>query len=69
VAWGSGPRASLYLILGAKCHGLFAGKYAPEFEDVNAVAFPILRHRIVLNYKAEAEGFSVDKITEGLLER
>jgi MoxR-like ATPase len=60
--WGAGPRASQNLILGAKCNALFAGKFSPDIEDVRAVAFPILRHRIVRNFKAEAEGISVDDL-------
>tara|TARA_R110002050_G_scaffold109799_1_gene221437 strand:+ start:180746 stop:181717 length:972 start_codon:yes stop_codon:yes gene_type:complete len=67
VAWGAGPRASQYLILGAKTHALINGKFAPDIEDVKAVALPILRHRIVPNYRAEAEGYSVQKIVESLL--
>ena len=67
VSWGAGPRASQNLIVGAKCHAAIKGKYAPDIEDVRAVALPILRHRIVRNYKAEAEGLSVEKIIEGLL--
>ena len=67
VSWGAGPRASQYLILGAKCHALLQGKYAPDIEDVKAVALPILRHRIVPNYKAEAEGLSVEDIINNLL--
>lgn len=55
VEWGAGPRASQNLILGAKCHALLNGKYSPDIEDVNAVATPVLQHRIILNYKAEAE--------------
>jgi len=65
--WGAGPRASQYLVIGAKCHALVNGKFSPDIEDVKAVAKPILRHRIVRNYKAESEGFSVDKIIEELL--
>lgn len=65
--WGAGPRASQYLVLGAKCHAVLTGKYSPDIDDVKAVAAAILRHRIVLNYKAEAEGVSVEKIIEGLL--
>lgn len=67
VSWGAGPRASQYLILGAKTHALIHGKFAPDREDVQAVAMAILRHRIVPNYKAEAEGFTVDKIIEKIL--
>jgi len=59
--WGAGPRASQYLIIGAKAHAASRGKYSPDIEDVKAVALPILRHRIVRNYKAEAEGVTVDR--------
>ena len=65
--WGAGPRASQNLILAAKCHALFNGKYSPDIEDVKAVAFPILRHRIVRNFKAEAEGISTEKIISELI--
>lgn len=65
--WGAGPRASQYLIIGAKCHAAIHGKFSPDIEDVKAVALPILRHRIVLNYKAEAEGVSVEEIINQLL--
>ena len=65
--WGAGPRASQYLILGAKCNALLSGKYSPDIEDVKAVALPILRHRIVRNFKAEAEGISVENIIKKLL--
>ncbi len=67
VAWGAGPRASQYLVLGAKTHALINGKFAPDIEDVKAVAMPILRHRIVPNYKAEAEGYNVERIISELL--
>ncbi|MDZ7741879.1 MAG: AAA family ATPase [Bacteroidota bacterium] len=67
LTWGAGPRASQYLIIGAKCHAAISGKYSPDIEDVKAVAKPILRHRIVRNYKAEAEGISLDKIITELL--
>jgi MoxR-like ATPase len=67
LSWGAGPRASQYLVLGAKCHAVVSGKYSPDIEDVRAVAAPILRHRIVRNYKAEAEGVSVEAIIKGLL--
>ena len=65
--WGAGPRASQYLIIGAKAHAAINGKFSPDIEDVKAVALPILRHRIVLNYKAEAEGISVEEIINQLL--
>ena len=67
ITWGAGPRASQYLIIGAKCHALLNGKFSPDIEDVKAVAKPILRHRLVRNYRAEAEGFTMDKIIDGLL--
>ncbi|HEY0176673.1 MAG TPA: MoxR family ATPase, partial [Pedobacter sp.] len=66
VNWGAGPRASQFLILGAKCHAAISGKYAPDIEDVQAVAEAILRHRIVRNYRAEAEGLSIEKIIKNL---
>ena len=62
LTWGAGPRASQYLIIGAKCHGALHGKYSPDIEDVQAVANTVLRHRIIRNYKAEAEGISVENI-------
>lgn len=67
LSWGAGPRASQYLVIGAKCHAAINGKYSPDIEDVQAVATGILRHRIVRNYKAEAEGISVENIISGLL--
>ncbi|WP_299578116.1 AAA family ATPase [uncultured Sunxiuqinia sp.] len=65
--WGAGPRASQYLVLGAKTHAVLSGKYSPDIEDVKAVAKTILRHRVIKNYKAEAENISVDQIIEELL--
>lgn len=67
LTWGAGPRASQYLIIGAKCHAAIRGKYSPDIEDVKAVALPILRHRLVRNYRAEAEGYSMDRIIQELL--
>ena len=67
IEWGAGPRASQFMLMAAKCHAAINGKYAPDIEDVKAVAKPILRHRIVMNYKAEAEGMSVDEIIESIL--
>lgn len=66
LAWGAGPRASQFLVLAAKCHAALRGKYSPDIEDVIAVALPILRHRIVKNYKAEAEGISIDDLVKRL---
>lgn len=62
IDWGAGPRASQFLVIGAKCHAAMNGKYSPDIEDVKAVALPILRHRVVRNYKAEAEGYSIESI-------
>jgi len=67
ITWGAGPRASQNLIIGAKCHAALNGKYSPDIEDVKAVAKAILRHRLVRNYRAEAEGYSMDRIIESLL--
>lgn len=67
VSWGAGPRASQFLVLGAKTHAAIHGKYSPDIEDVRAVAKAILRHRIVRNYKAEAENISTDVIIAELL--
>jgi MoxR-like ATPase len=67
ITWGAGPRASQYLIVGAKCHAALQGKYSPDIENVKAVAKAILRHRLVRNYRAEAEGYSMDRIIEELL--
>lgn len=66
LAWGAGPRASQYLVIGAKCHAALNGKFSPDIEDVKAVALPILRHRIVRNYRAEADGVSIEKIISNL---
>jgi MoxR-like ATPase len=62
ISWGAGPRASQNLILGAKCYALLHGKFSPDIEDVKAVALPILRHRVVRNYKAEAEGLKIEEL-------
>lgn len=67
LSWGAGPRASQYLILGAKCYALLHDKYAPDIEDVREVAADVLRHRIIRNYKAEAEGMTIDKIIKNFL--
>lgn len=66
ITWGAGPRASQYLVLGAKCHAAITGKYSPDIEDIQQIAKYVLRHRIVRNYKAEAEGISEDQIVEKL---
>ena len=67
VDWGAGPRASQNLILAAKAHAVIQGKYSPDIEDVKAIATPILSHRVVKNYKAEAEGVSVKQLIASLL--
>ncbi len=67
IHWGAGPRASQYLVLGAKCHAAIHGKYSPDIEDIQAIAEYVLRHRIVRNYKAEAEGLTEEKIISELL--
>ncbi len=67
IEWGAGPRASQYLVIGAKTHAVLNGKYSPDIEDVQQVAKPILRHRLVKNYKAEAEGITVEDIIDSLL--
>lgn len=69
IEWGAGPRASQYLILGAKCHALINGKYSPDIEDVNAIAYSVLQHRIVLNYKAEAENIKPRDIIAQYIEQ
>ena len=67
IEWGAGPRASQYMLLASKCHAAINGKYSPDIEDVRSVAKPILRHRLVKNYKAEAEGLTVDDIIDKLI--
>jgi MoxR-like ATPase len=67
ISWGAGPRASQFLVLGAKSHAAFNGKYSPDIEDVKAVAPAILRHRLVKNYKAEAESISIEEIISTLV--
>lgn len=67
ISWGAGPRASQNLILASKCYALLHGKYSPDIEDVKAVALPILRHRVVRNYKAEAEGLKIEDILKQIM--
>jgi MoxR-like ATPase len=67
LSWGAGPRASQFLVIGAKCNAMINGKYSPDIEDVKSVAPAILRHRIVRNFKAEAEGVSMDTIIKELM--
>lgn len=65
--WGAGPRASQYLIMGAKAHAVLNGKYSPDIEDVNAISVATLRHRIVLNYEAQANGYTTETIIRELI--
>jgi MoxR-like ATPase len=67
ISWGAGPRASQYLIIGAKAHAALKGKYSPDIEDVQAIAEPVLRHRLVKNYIAEAEGYTTERLIKELL--
>ena len=67
VSWGAGPRASQFLVLGAKTRAVLRGRFAPGIEDVQAVAASVLRHRIVTNFTAEAEGIKPDRIVADLL--
>lgn len=66
ISWGAGPRASQYLVIGAKCHAAIRGKYSPDISDVQAVAKYVLRHRIVRNFQAEAEGVTEEQVIESL---
>ena len=68
LSWGAGPRASQYLIIGAKANALMSGKFSPDIEDVKKVAVPVLRHRLVRNYTAQAEGISIEEIIRNLSE-
>jgi MoxR-like ATPase len=66
--WGAGPRASQFLVLGAKCNALLNGKYSPDIEDIQAIAKPVLRHRMVRNFKAEAEGITIDELIDRMMD-
>jgi len=68
VSWGAGPRASQYLVLAAKARAALHGRYCVGSEDIQAVALPVLRHRIIANFNAEADGVTTDAIVEHLLE-
>ncbi|HOD83547.1 MAG TPA: MoxR family ATPase, partial [Phycisphaerae bacterium] len=68
ISWGAGPRACQYLIMGAKVRSVLHGRFHASTEDIQAVAKPVLRHRIVTNFNADAEGYSTDKIVDKLLE-
>ncbi|NUN68154.1 MAG: MoxR family ATPase [Bacteroidetes bacterium] len=67
LTWGAGPRASQYLILGAKCRSILHGKYTPDIDDVRAVAVPVLRHRIIPNFNAEADGITAVQVIESIV--
>lgn len=67
IDFGAGPRAGQFLIIGAKAHALLNGKYSPDIENVKAVAVNILRHRMIKNYRAEAEGIKIEQIIEGIM--
>ena len=67
VRWGAGPRAGQSLILGAKAHALFDGRFAAGFDDVRAIVYPVLRHRILPNFRAEAEGVTAEAIIAELM--
>ena len=69
IRWGAGPRASQYLILGAKTRAILQNRYTPNMDDIHALALPVLRHRLVMSYRAEAEGMNVEKIIEYILEK
>ena len=64
VSWGAGPRASQYLVLGAKARAAMDGRGVPDLEDVNAMAKPVLGHRVVVNFQAEAEGIAPEALIE-----
>ncbi len=68
LSWGAGPRAGQYLVLGAKARSIMAGRTTPGIEDVRAVALPVLRHRLVTNFRAEADGVTTDELVKRLLE-
>lgn len=67
IDWGAGPRASQNLIIAAKTHAAFNGKFSPDIEDVKAIAYSVLRHRVVKNYKADAEGLTIEDIIKEIL--
>ena len=67
LSWGAGPRASQHLISGAKANALMCGKFSPDIEDVRRVAVPVLRHRLVKNYSAQAEGLTIEEIIHKML--
>ena len=68
IRWGAGPRASQYLILGAKSRAILHGRFTPDIEDVKAIAGPVLRHRLVTSFNAVAENVSAIQIVEKLIQ-
>ena len=68
VSWGAGPRASQYMVLGAKARAVLQGRFYADSDDIRAVAYPVLRHRIITNFNAEAEGIMTDDIIRRLIE-
>jgi MoxR-like ATPase len=68
VAWGAGPRASQYLVLAGKARAVLHGRYYVSTDDIRQVAYPVLRHRIITNFNAEAEGIKTDDIIRQLIE-
>jgi MoxR-like ATPase len=68
VSWGAGPRASIYLILAAKARAILHGRYHATTEDVRAIAQPVLRHRVITTFNAEAAGITSDEVVQRLLE-
>ena len=68
LAWGAGPRAAQYMIMGAKARAILHGRFAVEADDVRALAYPVLRHRLFTNFNADAEGIDVDQVIEKLLQ-
>ncbi|OUX31520.1 MAG: AAA family ATPase, partial [bacterium TMED264] len=69
ISWGAGPRASQFLILGSKAQALLDGRPTPNIEDINSLAIPILRHRVLTNFNAETEGLKVEDIISQLIEK
>jgi MoxR-like ATPase len=68
LAWGAGPRAAQYLILGAKARAILHGRFAVAADDIRAMAYPVLRHRLFTNFNADAEGIDVDQVIEKILQ-
>jgi MoxR-like ATPase len=68
VSWGAGTRAAQYMVLGAKARALLSGRHLATVEDVRAVVYPVLRHRVLVSYRAEAEGITVEQVIHRLLE-